>query len=525
MSMKPREVDFDTATAAGQRGRSWAFLTLPFRSSTSEHDRAIMRRDKSILSAGLFHAIITSLMFTTFAMSPVRSQIQPPACPLGSPILQDYVYGYAPVALWATRGIFTAVPDATSIPGFAPINQLARKNALATPDEQVIPRPNADTLYALAWLDLTYEPIILHAPDTAGRYYLMPLFDAYSNEFYSIGSRTTGTGEGNFAIVGPNWNGSLGAPVTGIVRAPTNTVWLIGRTLVSGQADLPNAVAVNNQYQLVPLTAYPNFLTTGSYTPPVNVPVKPPNPNFMGFPITSSMGFSMPQFFDVLLETSLQNPPPRDQEPQAALMVGQGELLKSQVTQDLQNSAISAMACDEQKTGTHQNGWSTHLDVGNYGSDYLLRAATTQFGLGANFALDAVYYSTLVDINNNALQGTSNYVIHIAPNQIPPANGFWSVTVYDKDNFLVANSINRYSVGSATGLVPNADNSIDILLQNTAPATLQTNWLPTPAPTAEDPQASFNLTLRLYWPGDAVLNGTYFPPGVQPAIAAQVVAK
>jgi hypothetical protein len=464
--------------------------------------------------------MVTSLLFTASAMPPVSAQTQTACLPSVPVILKDYIYGFAPVVLTATRRLLTAVPDAT-IPGLAPINQLARLNALATPAEQLIPRPNADTLYTQAWLDLAHEPIILHVPDTAGRYYLIPLLDAYSNEFASIGSRTTGTGEGNYAIVGPHWHGRLPEPISGVVRAPTNIVWLIGRTLVHGQEDLPNAVAVTNQYQLVPLTAYPNFLMTGSYTPPVNVPVISPNPDFKDFPIYDSRGFSNPAFFDVLLETSLQNPPPLQQEPQAALLVAEGVLLKSQLTQDIANQAVNAMVCEEETTGIRQNGWSTHLDIGNYGSDYLLRAATARFGLGANVPADAVYYSALVDINNNPLTAPSNYVIHFAPNQIPPVNGFWSVTVYDGNGFLVANPINRYSVGSESGLVPNADGSIDILLQNAPPATLQTNWLPTPA----KPPFDFNVSLRLYWPGESVLNGTYPVPGVQPNAAAQAVAR
>jgi hypothetical protein len=147
-----------------------------------------------------------------------------------------------------------------------------------------------------------------------------------------------------------------------------------------------------------------------------------------------------------------------------------------------------------------------------------LRAATAQFGLGADLAEDAVYADALVDIYGNALNGTNNYVMHFAPDQIPPVSGFWSLTVYDQDGFLVANAINRYSVGSATGLVANADGSIDILLRNTAPATLQTNWLPTPA-------GPFNLTLRFYWPGDSIVQGTYVIPGVELAIAVQLISK
>jgi hypothetical protein len=469
-----------------------------------------------------FWATVTGLLFNASAMLPASAHTQTACLPAEPVILKPYIYGFAPVVMAAVRALDTATPDATSIPGRAPINQLLRGKTLATPSARLFARPSADTLFTQAWLDLAYEPIILHLPDTAGRYYLVPMLDAYSNVFASIGARTTGTGEGNYAIVGPHWHGRLHEPVSGIVRAPTNTVWLLGRTLVHGQADLANAVAVTEQYQLVPLTAYRHFLMTGSYTPPVNVPVTPPNPDFTAhLPIYSNIGFSKPEFFDLLLETSLRNPPPRPHEREAARLVGQGELLKSELTPDIVLQAVQAMACEEATTGTRQNGWTARLDIGNYGSNYLQRAATALFGLGANIPADAVYYSAGVDINHNALSATNNYVIHFAANQIPPVKGFWSITVYDGNGFLVANPINRYRVGSDSGLAPNADGSIDILLQNTPPATLQTNWLPTPAKAPFD----FNLTLRLYWPSESILNGTYPVPGVQPAASAQVGAR
>jgi hypothetical protein len=163
-------------------------------------------------------------------------------------------------------------------------------------------------------------------------------------------------------------------------------------------------------------------------------------------------------------------------------------------------------------TRTQQNGWSIDLATGDYGTDYLKRAAIARFGLGANIAADAVYPSATSDAAGNALIGTTSYTIHFAAGQTPPVRGFWSLTVYDQSGFLVPNPINRYSVGSETGLAANPDGSIDILLQNAAPAALQSNWLPTPA-------GAFNLTLRFYWPEQPILDGTYVIPPVEPAAA------
>ena len=121
-------------------------------------------------------------------------------------------------------------------------------------------RPNADTLYTSGWLDLGRQPIVVHVPDTTGRYYLIPMYDAYTNEFASIGTRTTGVAAGDYAVVGPNWSGVPPPGLSGVIQAPTNTVWALGRTLVRGPSDLAAAVALTKLYALTPLdiTLQPN---------------------------------------------------------------------------------------------------------------------------------------------------------------------------------------------------------------------------------------------------------------------------
>jgi len=435
----------------------------------------------------LLATIVTCLLPITGAL-PAAAQTAP-AQNAPPDLLQAYIYGYAPVAMAALRVEMTAVHDA-SRPGRAPINQLARTRALAGAGSHFVPRPNADTLYTLAWLDLAKEPMVLHVPDTAGRYYLVPLYDAYTNQFASIGSRTTGNGAGDFAIVGPRWHGTLPSGVHA-VAAPTDMVWLIGRTLVRGRSDLAAALAVTGKFQLVPLSAYEHFAATGSYSPPTVFPVPVPQPDFAGAPVTSSAGFAKPAFFDLLAETAALNPPPAAELERASALVRYGVAHKDELTAAVVSGAEAAMRNQGLTRHTERNGWSIDLKAGDYGTDYLDRALIARVGLGANIAADAVYPSTAADADRHPLDGAKKYVIHFPPGRTPPVKGFWSLTVYDRDGFLVANPIDRYAVGSETGLVANADGSTDILLQSTAPATLETNWLPTPL-------APFNLTLRLY---------------------------
>ena len=171
-------------------------------------------------------------------------------------------------------------------------------------------------------------------------------------------------------------------------------------------------------------------------------------------------------------------------------------------TQALELSVAAVLA-----TATPENGWSANLQAGNYGSNYALRTGTALTGFGANAPQDAVYLNAVHDDNGKPLSGANSYVIQFAAGLTPPANGFWSITAYNQQGFLVANPIGRYSVGSESGVVANADGSVDVLLQTAQPAAQLSNWLPVPS-------GSFNLTLRVYWPDQSVLTGAWQPPAV-----------
>jgi hypothetical protein len=295
--------------------------------------------------------------------------------------------------------------------------------------------------------------------------------------------------------------------VSGVVRAPTNTVWLLGRTLVQGQSDVPKAAAVARQLVLIPLSEYGEYLRTGTYTPPVGVPVEPLNADFDSQPLLSSPGFSAAAFFDFLLPYVLQNPAPAAQLPTAGGLVLDGFLQQGQMTATVETQALALSAAAALAAATPENGWSANLQTGNYDSNYALRTGTALAGFGANSPQDAVYLNAVHDDNDNPLSGAHSYVIHFAAGLTPPANGFWSITAYNQQGFLVANSIGRYSVGSQSGLVANADGSVDLLLQTAQPAAQLSNWLPVPP-------GSFNLTLRVYWPDQSVLTGAWQPPTI-----------
>jgi hypothetical protein len=164
------------------------------------------------------------------------------------------------------------------------------------------------------------------------------------------------------------------------------------------------------------------------------------------------------------------------------------------------------------ETGTPVNGWRVPpMVLGNFGSDYGTRAVVALIGLGANLPADAVYPSVFVDADNQPLDGAHKYVIRFDKAATPPANAFWSITMYTAQSFFVANPINRYAVSSWMPLKKNKDGSLDIYVQAESPGKdKESNWLPA------DPK-SFNMTLRMYWPTEkppSVLDGSWKPPVV-----------
>ena len=156
---------------------------------------------------------------------------------------------------------------------------------------------------------------------------------------------------------------------------------------------------------------------------------------------------------------------------------------------------------------TTVNGWSITMKCGQPGNGILLRAACARILPAVNVVQEAAYWTTTVDSTGRTLNGQHQYVLHFPVNQLPPNDAFWSLTMTDVVGYMVSNAIDRSSVGSRSGLVPNADGSIDMYLQRTTPPGHESNWLPAPA-------SNFKLMLRAYQPGRAILDGTYHVPPV-----------
>jgi hypothetical protein len=444
-------------------------------------------------------ALIAFSLFTGSMMnaqSPTSAEVQEIA-------ERAYIYAYPLVLLQATTSIM-------------PPNHLVHVSAFPDAGFRLIVRPNADTLYTNAWIDVSKEPMLLHVPDSAGRFYLLQFMDAWTETFADPGKRTTGTSEAWFAIVGPGWHGQLPPNVTTRIDAPTNQVWLLGRTQTDGARDYDNVHAFQRGMRLVLLSQFPGQEPKAGPPPVTHQP--PPGPT----PPDKVKAMSAEQFLRVFADAMKMNPPHAEDAPMVrdlariGIVPGQDFDASKLSPEELVNvragvqAAINHLEAFVSTGAAHKTGWNSFQGVlGRYGTNYNARAITARVAIGANPPEDAVYISDSTDANGKPLSWAAKYRMHFAADQLPQVLAFWSITGYDKDGYFIANPMDRYAIGDRDKLKFNPDGSLDLYIQAQNPGSdYESNWLP----SGEGP---FNLTFRLYWPKPAILNGSWQPPAVE----------
>ncbi|HMM90787.1 DUF1254 domain-containing protein [Bradyrhizobium sp.] len=431
-------------------------------------------------------------------------------------VAQDaYIYGYPLVTMEYTRKIMTNV--AGPVGNRAPMGHFIKARQYPDASFRDVTAPNADTLYTTAWIDVGKEPWVLSIPDMKDRYFLFPMLDGWTNVFQVPGKRTTGTAAQAYAITGPGWSGTLPAGVKEY-KSQTSLVWILGRIYCTGTPEDYAAVhAAQDQCKLVPLSSYGKPYTPPEGTVDASIDMKTAVRDQVNRLDTIA-------YFSLLAQLMKANPPPAADAPalakfaQIGLVPGKdfdpGKLLNADFAKRVPQVSFDRILLQFKvnKDIKDINGWGFTTKTGLYGTDYLMRAFVTAIGLGANRPQDAVYPSSQKDGAGKAYDGANKYVLRFAKGQMPPARGFWSLTMYDSSYFFVANPINRYSISARQNLKKNPDGSVDLHIQKDSPgADKESNWLPAPA-------GKFQLMLRLYWPDEnnpSIINGSWKPPAVK----------
>ena len=432
--------------------------------------------------------------------------------------IDAYVFGYPLVTMEMTRRVIT---NAAKVEGsHGPMGQMIKLRQYPDASYRDVTAPNADTLYTTAFIDVGKEPWVLSIPDMKDRYFLFPLLDGWTTVFQVPGKRTTGTAAQTYAITGPGWTGTLPAGVKEY-KSQTSIVWILGRIYCTGTPEDYAAVhALQDQCQLYPLSSYGK-----PYTPPMGT--VDPSIDMKTAVRAQVNAMDANAYFTLLAQLMKANPPSPIDSAELAKFAKIGLV----AGQDFDTSKLNAdfvkripqvgfdrimLQFKVNKVIKSENGWVFDTQGGVYGTNYLNRALTTAIGLGANRTKDAVYPFGQKDARGDAYDGANKYVMHFPRGELPPVDGFWSLTMYDKDFFFVANPINRYSLSARQNLIPNPDGSIDLYIQKDSPgAGKEANWLPAPS-------GKFQLMLRMYWPREedpSILNDTWKVPVVSKVTA------
>lgn len=425
-----------------------------------------------------------------------------------------YIFGYPLVTMEMTRRVITNTASVHGTRG--PMGQFIKLRNYPDAAFKDVTAPNADTLYTTAFVDVGNEPWVISIPDMKGRYFLFPMLDGWTSVFQVPGKRTTGTAAQTYAITGPGWKGSLPAGVREY-KSPTSIVWILGRIYCTGTKEDYAAVhALQDQCGLVPLSSYGK-----PYTPPAG---KVDASIDMKTAVRDQVNaMDCVQYFTLLAQLMKANPPYPEDAPEVVRFSEIGLVPGKDFDASKFNPAFAKripqfafhrimLQFVAGKSVRNTNGWVYDSKTGLYGTDYLNRAFVTAIGLGANRNADAVYPTSQRDVLRRSYNGAHNYVITFPKGQLPPVNGFWSVTMYDENYFFVDNPINRYSISARQNLKANPDGSVDLYIQHASPGSdKESNWLPAP-------KGKFVLMLRMYWPKEqspSILNGSWKMPAVK----------
>jgi hypothetical protein len=446
-----------------------------------------------------------------YAVTPDEEREEALAYSLGT---HAYTFGFPWVYLSQLRYMWTQVspPEGALIP-YAAVNTFYQTDRLVDATYRDGGSPNNDTLFSVAWIDVRDEPIILSHPDINDRYFTFEIASMDSDNFAYVGLRETGSKAGDFAIVGPDWEGELPEGVQAIPRSRTNTVLMLGRILVDGQEDIPNAQAYMAQYRLTPLSQWGNG----------KEPVVKPRKVLVPFDRKTD-----PLADWKTMNAAMTQAPPEARhhallDQFATLHIGPGqdvEKASAATKRGLASAAKDSLAMFSRVVqngiGRSVNGWTYPPEVmGRAGesNNFLIRATVQCLtGIISHDQEEAIYLNAFTDFNKDILHGDNAYTIRFSADNLPPINdlGFWSMTLYGLDYNLVDNEIDRYSIGNRTkSLLYGEDGSLTLYVQAERPVgDKAANWLP--SPTGRE----FYVVLRTYLPKAPLITQSWAPPAL-----------
>jgi hypothetical protein len=428
-----------------------------------------------------------------------------------------YVWGW-PLVNNLNRSIgMTSVPAPGRLGGIAPVSPAGHVSMLTDyidAGERLVTCPNQDTVYGAGFQHVDTQPVVVQVPDFGNRFFVYQIADARTNSFGSIG-RQYGTKPGFYAITGPNWKGTIPNDITGVLHSSTDLVAVFPRIF---QDDTPEDKAaiqpLLSQVVVYPLTEFDGKMKTMDWK---STPSYPAPPSTGG----ETKWVDPEKFFDELPIILKQVPPMPGEEAMYATFqsvlnaAAKDPKLKQILTQTAvtaEKDLINPLFDFHMNGRPIGNGWNSPPNGANWGYDYLSRAATAKSNMYDNAPQETRYIYTDFDSGGQRLNGAHAYTVTFPAGQTPPVDGFWSLTLYNKEHLFEPNKLNRFSLGTKSkSMKQNPDGSLTIYAQNVSPGPdKQDNWLPAP-------KDNFSLYIRAYWPKEEITSGNWVPPLVKAA--------
>jgi hypothetical protein len=423
-----------------------------------------------------------------------------------------YLWGW-PLVNFINRSIaFSKAPEPGLLGGVLPIafNRNAMLTNYVSPDQTFVTCTNQDVVYGTGFMALNKEPIVFQVPDFGDRFWVYAHYDARTDEFSEIGKQY-GTTPGYYLMVGPDWKGEKPAGITAVVRSSTSLAFVVPRVFMDDTAEDHAAIqSLLSQVVYYPLSEFDGKMKTKDWS-------KLPH-----FPAPKSTGrgetkwVNPETFFDELPAVMKQVPPMPGEE---ALYNWIGSVLQAAANDPAIKKTLTetAVAAEREMIDPflqwHNNGrpagngWNSPVNGAQWGTDYLNRTGTAKSNMFDNLPEETKYIYTDNDRAGRQLNGQNAYTITFAKGQVPPVNGFWSLTLYNELHFFNPNPLKRYSLGTKNkNLKFNADGSLTLYASAKSPGKdKEDNWLPAPSGT-------FSLYIRAYWADKAILDGSWTPP-------------
>ncbi|MGD9511745.1 MAG: DUF1254 domain-containing protein, partial [Geminicoccaceae bacterium] len=399
-----------------------------------------------------------------------------------------YVWGWPMVNMLNRRARITQAPHPGLLGGVlpaAPRGQLGMLHDYIEPSQRFIACPNQDVVYGLGFFDLDTEPVVVQVPDFGDRFWVYAAYDQRTDQYGELG-KPYGTKPGFYLLVGPSWKGEAPDGITGVVRAPTTLANIIPRVFQNDTDEDRAAIQpLLNQIVAYPLSEFTGEMKTIDWRNAADIPTPDegsgsetrwvvPDKYFDQFPEVLDMVPPLPgeealyAQFRWLLEVAA-----KDETRKAAIV---DEAVKAE------NGVIGPFLQWKHNGKPAGNGWNRSVNGADFGIDYFGRAATARSNMFENRPSETQYFYTDNDASGAALDGSKTYAITFPAGQEPPVNGFWSMTLYNKEHFFHANELGRYSLGTKnTTLQRNGDGSLTLYAGAESPgADKESNWLPAP---------------------------------------------